>query len=476
LLIKTSTVLFIFITIIIFFILKKYTNKIQIKWWKQLLITIIICACSVLGYKKVYSNQEIYDNLGNTSEVYIWIDTRQYQIRGLIYPFVYTIQDIIPNEPNNYNEKDIQKKLSKYDYQNIPENKKVNIIAIMLEAYNDFSKFDSIKFEKDIYKKFHEIQDKSISGKLVTTIFGGGTIVTERNFLTGYYDRPNFRKNTNSYVWYFKEQGYNTEAKHPFYGAFYNRITANFNMGFDNFDYYENKYSTMQEDILNDNNLFNDIIKGFEKSKVENKPYFNFSVTYQNHGPYKSEIYNNKEYYIKKDNMSDEGYNIINEYFTGIKATNDALYNLINYFEKEEEPTIIILFGDHNPYLGENALSYNELGINMDISTVDGFLNYYETPYIIYGNNGAKKMFNKTFKGNGNTISPMFLMNELFDYIGLQGNEYLQYMSELKTKIDVITPYYIKENNEYIAYNNANKTLKEYELVNYYVSRNFIEK
>jgi len=472
-LIKPATILFVIISIVIFFIIKKYIKKINLKWWKRLIISLLIIVFTIIGYNKIYTVEKIYDSLGDTSKINIWIGTRQYQIRGLIYPFIYTMKDGIDVEPENYNEENIKNKLNKYTYQNIPEDKKVNVIAIMLEAYNDFSKFKEIKFKEDIYSKFHKIQDKSISGTLITTVFGGGTIVTERNFLTGYYSFPSYRKNTNSYVWYFKEQGYRTEANHPIYGAFYNRQSVNSNLGFDDYYNYENRYSKIQENFVNDHIFFEDIIKGFEASKANNTPYFNFSVTYQNHGPYNTRSYEGKPYYFNQGKMSEEGYNTINEYFKGIKDTNDALYELINYFEKEEQPTIIILFGDHNPFLGDNALAYNELGINMDISTLDGFLNYYETPYIIYGNKGAKKMFNKTFEGKGNSISPMFLMNELFDYIELEGNEYLQYMSELKSNIDVINSNYLKIDNKYIPNNNDNNLLEEYKLINYYVSRNF---
>ena len=99
---------------------------------------------------------------------------------------------------------------------------------------------NAIDFNEDIYKNFHDIQEKSISGNLLTTIFGGGTVVTERNFITGFDIHPTYRKATNSYVWYFKEQGYRTEAMHPIYGAFYNRASINPNLGFDNYFYYEN--------------------------------------------------------------------------------------------------------------------------------------------------------------------------------------------------------------------------------------------
>ena len=187
------------------------------------------------------------------------------------------------------------------------------------------------------------------------------------------------------------------------------------------------------------------IIKKYEDNKKDDVPYYSFSVTYQNHGPYSSENYDDKKYFFENDGRyDDKAYNIINEYLNGIYSTNQSLEKLINYFDNEKEPVIIIFFGDHNPYIGDSGFS--EMGVNMDLATEEGFLNYYETPYVIHANDSAKTIFGKSFIGEGNTISPIFLMNELFDYCGIGGNEYLQYMSDLKDKIDVINQYYYKEN------------------------------
>ena len=115
------------------------------------------------------------------------------------------------------------------------------------------------------------------------------------------------------------------------------------------------------------------------------------------------------------------------------------------------------------------------MGINLSLDSIEGLENYYETPYVIFANESAKNVFNKDFVGNGNTISPIFLMNELFDYCGLKGNQYLQYMSNLKKTIDVINPYYYKEDQEFTLINNSKyvNLIDEYNKVNYYYSRNF---
>ena len=474
---KWYSIILICIILFIFMLLKKYLVVKKIKLKGQI-IELFMCIIIIFGsYKMYYTDYSIYLSLGDKTLINVWVITQNYQIRGLVYPFVYTLEDGFIKAPDGYDKTNSKEIIEKYKYEDIDNNKKVNIIAIMLEAYNDFSKFDKIDFNIDVYDNLHEIQDKSISGNIVTNIFGGGTINTERNFLTGYRMFPIFRKPTNSYVWYFKEQGYNTEALHPIYGAFYNRSGTNPNLGFNIYYNYDNTFKELDENYRQDEFFMDYIIKKYEDNKETNNPYFSFSVTYQNHGPYDSNYYEGKKYYFDNDGRyDDETYNIINEYLNGIYSTNESLANLINYFDNEDEPVIIIFFGDHNPYIGENGFS--EMGVNMDLGTVEGFLNYYETPYVIHANDSAKEMFGKTFVGDGNKISPIFLMNELFDYCGLEGNEYLQYMSNLKKKIDVISDYYYKENGEFIRVEDSNNQdiVDEYNQVSYYMANNKINR
>ncbi len=466
--IRWYTVISIIFCLILALWLRKRTKKINIKYRYCLMLALLTLFVGVYQYKNVWTNTELYSSVGDTSNINIWIATRQSQIRGLIYPFIFSSTELTYKAPEGYNKEEAKKILNKYTYDNIPKDKKVNIISIMLEAYNDFSKFESIEIDNEVYKKLHDIEKESINGSIIVDIFGGGTVVTERNYITGYKDLPTFRKKTYSYASYFKEQGYVTEAMHPIYGSFYNRNTANINMGFDNYWNYENKFSEITPSFITDYYLFDYIIEGLETANKNNKPYFNFSVTYQNHGPYSVEptSYN----YIKDKGYSSNAKNMFNRYLDGIKSTNDALEKLVNYLKYYEEPTILVVFGDHNPYLGEEDYVYNELGIDMSINSIESFENYYSIPYFIYGNNEAKKVLDKDFKGEGNTISPNFLMNEVLDYINYKGNEYLKYTSNLKEHIDVINDIYYKEDNQYTLKSESKYTdkIKEFQCINYY--------
>jgi phosphoglycerol transferase MdoB-like AlkP superfamily enzyme len=451
-----------------------FQPKIRTKNVRMTLI-LFLSVLSIAIFRGYYFNPEVYAELGDKEVINVWIDSQTYQSKGLVYPFIYSIRDLKAHPPQGYDKNEAKKILNKNGYKDIPDDRKINIISVMLEAYNDFSEFKDINLNVDIYEEFHKLQKESIHGKLITNVFAGDTINTERSFLTGYFTHPGYFKETNSFVRYLKEQGYRTEAMHPITGSFYNRRNINEYLGFDKYDHYDNKYNRIQGSYLMDIDFFDFIIEGFENSKKDNMPYFNFSVTYQNHGPYSDEKCSDIQYLVKKDHYDNSNYNIINNYMAGINKTDAALKKLFDYFRETEEPAIIIIFGDHNPWLGKDNSVYKMLGINLNLQDIEGFKNYYQTPYLIWGNDGAKKILGKDLKGESKTMSPNFLMSELFDCLGWEGNEYMQYITKMKERFDVNHRLYFKENNEFTTElsEENNKIWQEFKNIEYFYSNNF---
>lgn len=440
-------------------------------------LAVIILAVSVFSFRGLYYDNATYAELGDDSLINIWSEPQQFQSKGFIYPFLHSIADAKDIELEGYDEEKAKTDLNKYTYKDIPEDEKVNVVAIMLEAYNDFSKFDGIEIDESVYKDFHDIQKNSLHGNMVTNVFAGGTIDTERGFITGYHDHPKYLTDTNSFAWYFKEQGYKTKSMHPLYGWFYNRRNVNPYLGLDDFDYYEKKYENEQENILMDMEFFDYVIEDYEKTIDKGDPYFNFSVTYQNHGPYSGGPETDRELLKRKPEYTENEYNLVNNYLQGISETTLAIKKLTDYFEQREEPVIVVMFGDHNPWLGEENSAYKMLDIDLDFADEEGFLNYYETPYIVWGNTQVKEKLDRDFNEEAPDLSPNFLMPTIFEYLGWEGNEYMQYLMDVKKDIDVNHKVYFKENGKYtkeLSKENKKK-YQDFRNVQYYYSRNFMD-
>ncbi len=435
-----------FIIIVTILLSKRISERISGR--NRIIGLVLLVLIGVFGVKYTYFSDSTYNQFVEEEIVNRWSGTDQYICRGNIYPFIFSIKSAIPQIPEGYQKSVAEQEYFSYEYDDIPEDKKVNVISIMLEAYSDFTELGELEFERDPYVYLHELQSQSYSGNLVTNIFGGGTVNTERSFLTGDTQILDYRTNANSYVRYFADQGYTTEGSHPSYNWFYNRLNVNEYLGFSKYHFYEDRYESMGG-IVDDKILMPDIVKFYQNNKVTGTPYFNFSVTYQNHGPYEDTDFGDDPYVLWQQGFNESDYNILNWYLSGIDSTNRAIEDMINTFSAEEEPIVVILFGDHKPWGGNNNSVYEMVGANIDIGTEEGFYNYYETPYIIWANDAAKKTLGNEFVGKGDDISPCFLMNQFFELAGYKGDEFMKISNELyNSSIDVVNTYYYRENGQ----------------------------
>ena len=321
----------------------------------------------------------------------------------------------------------------------IPDEKKVHLITIMREAYVDFSKYDIQGLDVSGYDTYHELQAESYTGTLLTNIFAGGTIDSERSFLTGLGDHHSFRTYTNSYIWYLRSQGYTTEGSHPYYSWFYNRDEINPYMGYENYRFLEGDYEKLSGAFyVRDSVFYSEIYNDFVKNKDSGKPYFSFSLNMQSHGPYYTDAsISNKEYLV--GNYTQECRNAMDNYMFEIMDGDTQLLKLVEQLRADEEPVVLVVFTDHLPWMGDGNVFYEEMGIDVDITERESFRTRFETDYLIWANDAAKKQLGNNFLGKGPTISPHYLMNLVFEQCGWEGPAYMQAMDELMQSLPVIT-------------------------------------
>lgn len=447
----TTPMIIIFVLFVIGVIYLKRKQNIQLKnKITRLGATVAVLGIAIFTVQQLYFSNTVYAQVGTEYLDNEFSHVDNYMSRGVVYPFIKSMKGAVFNKPDGYNEKVAKTLLDQYEDTDIPKDKQVHFVSIMLEAYADFSEFEELEFNRDPYTYLYELKSKSLSGHLVDNVFGGGTINTELSYLTGYNNHKNYRKRTNSYVWYFKDQGYDAYGMHPSYDWFYNRKNIYPYVGMDNFYNLENYFEPKDINGYQDNELFHSIKNEFDyRLKNSNAPQFSFTVSYQNHGPYADEYVENHNYVKNPGNVSDTSMNLINNYLAGIENTTHNLKQLVDYFDTLDEPVVFVIFGDHKPWLGEDDLGYTEFGINMDVDSEDGFLNYYETPFIIYGNAEAKRVLDRDFVGELDEISPYYLMNTIFEYIGFKGDQYNQYLTDLKQYFTVANPIYYKVDGRY---------------------------
>lgn len=410
-------------------------------------------ACRVMGFVSTlavlavalfgpYTSDGLYAQTTPGEElINPWSDTEVYLAHGVLYSFLHTVQTLMPSPPEGYNAQEAQAVLERYQEADIPEDQKVNVVGIMLEAFcdlTDFSVLGDVEAVQEVYAPWHALEKQSVSGNLLTNIFAGGTVDTEWSFLTGYSRHEDFVQPTDSYVWYFDRQGYNTRGSHPGYGWFYNRQNVNRFLGFSDYWFSENHYEELVDPVdaqwNSDFLLVDEIVDDLQTQLEEdNGPVFSFSVSYQNHGPYEWTFTANESYLDPDEtDLSEETCHVFNNYLHGIQNTIAAMTQLVHKLERMDEPVVLVLFGDHKPWGGNGNSAYEGIGADFSLSDLDSFYQYYSTPYLIWANSAAKETLDKDFEGEGGDFSPCFLMQELFDQCGWTGPAFLQLTRDVR--------------------------------------------
>lgn len=399
------------------------------------LAVVALCACL---YPTVYTSAKVYNSMKVFPYINQWFETNKYISRGGIYPFIYSIQTALPNEPEGYDEAAAAAAIAAYETDDIPEDKKVSVICVMYEAFTDLTECTDTITGADPYEAFHALQAESYHGTLVTNVFAGGTIDTERCVLTGFNALTNFRRPSWSYARYFADQGYTLNGAHAGYAAFYNRRNVNENLGIADYRFIEGYYDSLFPDqIPTDAQLLPDITARCLEQMADG-PVFSFNVTYQNHGPYPTDTANFEQPYVPQGDLSDGDYHIINNYLWGVEDTGKQMTAMAEQFRHSEEPVVLLFFGDHKPWLGEQSATYRAMNIDIFSQNDESFYTYYSTQYLIWANDAAKAVLGTDMVGQAPTVSPCYLMNVLFDACGWEGPSYMKLTGEAMAAMPIL--------------------------------------
>ena len=102
---------------------------------------------------------------------------------------------------------------------------------------------------------------------------------------------------------------------------------------------------------------------------------------------------------------------------------------------------------------------------------------YYSTRYFIWANDAAKAALGNDFTGEGPDVSSCFLMNELFEQCGWEGNAYMQATDEIRKEIPVLNNVgrYVQKDGELTETLDevGQQALNTFKSLEYYYGTNF---
>lgn len=438
-----------------------------------------------------------------------WNQTRGYHNYGFAFNFFCNTKYLYMSEPSNYNPDEIKnyvnsvvdKNNSDADSTGNDDNyTKPNIICIMNESLSDLQVLGNLTTNEDYMPFMRSLTKNTIKGNLYVPVIGAGTSNTEFEFLTG-HTTAFLPSGSNAYMLYIKNplaslvstlkaQSYSAFALHPYYAVGWNRTDVYKYMGFDKFVSLENimDISLMREyqangsdpnylqqrveevypgenmlirQYISDSYDYKLLIKDYEQ-RDKSTPYFAFNVTMQNHGGYTTSCVNFDES-IYATSVS-KNYIKANKYLSLVKASDNAFKELIEYFSTVKEPTVICMFGDHQPSV-ETEFICEALGVDsLSGLTPQQEQSRHITPFIIWANYDiGEQQIDK--------LSANYLSSLVLKTAGVKLSEYNQYLLKLSKTLPVIdTVGYIDNENNYYKWSDVSPyshLLDEYEKIQY---------
>lgn len=444
---------------------------------KKRLIPIALSVVMLVGGYYFYVGTDAVAKLGIEDSQ--WKPQLTYTKNGTILSFVTSWKYIKTEKPSGYSVDKVEKLTKKFksdetSIDNAKKKKMPNVIAIMNESLADFSFDGKLETTEDYIPFIRSMKKNTVKGQLFVSIEGANTANSEFEFLTGdsmAFFAPRSVPYNNllkgivpSLTRTLKMQGYDgCNAYHPYMRSGWNRENVYKYLGFNAF-YSEEYYKGVNyvRNFISDEADFDQIIKDYEASnKNSDNPFYEFNVTVQNHGGYVGQRGTVEEKVkVKTSGLSTEENN---QYMTLAKLSDDAFKKLVKYFEKVDEPTIIVMFGDHQPPLVEEF--YETLfGKKQAKFTTEDTANWYSTPYVIWTNYDIESNTNMNMSCN-------YLSSYLLNMMGADMTGYNKYLLDLQKKVPVLTALFYQgddgkfyENNEKSKYS---KYIDDYSKIQY---------
>ena len=345
----------------------------------HLACTVIVLSISLLGVKAAGAVPDQFDSM-----------TAAYDRFGFAYCFTQSIFDRGIDMPDGYSEESIRSIVSLLEAKGgktDSDRPLPNLIVLQLESFFDVTAVRDISFSRDPIPVFRALKQNGPHGFLTVPSVGGGTANTEFEVITGMsldffgigeypYNTVLRQMATPSYPYLLSGLGYRSQVFHNHEGSFYDRHRVYPNLGFERFVSieYMNGYERNEIDWCTDAILTDQLISAMKATEEQD---LLFAVSVQCHGKYPTQF------------IPEAGQITVSGIDDPVLASQYAYYanqlyqvdlflsELMAALSTYEEPTTLLIYGDHLPSLALNEADLPE-GQTL-----------YQTEYAIWSNDQA---------------------------------------------------------------------------------------
>ncbi len=390
---------------------------------------------------------------------------------GYLYSFLGYLKELgTPDKPKGYTAQNAQNVLEAYtatEGQNTPD-----VIVIMNEAFADLPEIYDFETDTDTLPFIHSLTDNTVKGQVLVSVFGGTTCNSEYEFLTsnsmafmpgGSVPYMQYiQEEQQSLAQLLKNRGYVTCGYHSFYKSGFHRNVVYPLLGFDEFYGLEDTLPGTEifRMYMGDRANYHNVKYLYEKN-ISASPQFVFNVTMQNHGGYAS--INPSIDVTSQPADEDMQTPQLQEYLSLLYESDAAFKELVEYYENVERDTIILMFGDHQPGLGNESYEKMDARVLAEDATLEEKQKQYISSFVMWANFDIEEQEDVFLSAN-------YLRPFLLKTAGMDLSSYDSFLLELREKIPAINAfgYCDTDGNWYEIDDIQNSMLQQYSWLHYY--------
>ncbi len=271
-----------------------------------------------------------------------------------------------------------------------------NVHIVLLESFWDENSLKKVQFsENPLDNNFRQLWKAANYSHGLTPVFAGMTANSEFEILCGFPVTKNtvkFERQLLNEVpclpRLLADKGYKTVVSHPNVPIFWNRVNAYHRVGFQT--YWSEKDFVLDDinrEFLGDSSLYRQVLDKISDDLDKKTPIVDYIVTYFGHWDYP--LNENRPPRIKTNSRVPE----VTSYANTLYYKSHELMAFLNVLKQKDPHGIIVLFGDHLPFLGDNFAGYVEsekLAKSRSDFSDDMFKFYVSTPLLVIdGEKGA---------------------------------------------------------------------------------------
>ncbi|MDP2003790.1 MAG: LTA synthase family protein [Desulfurivibrionaceae bacterium] len=241
-----------------------------------------------------------------------------------------------------------------------------NVHIIVLESFWDPMQLVGAGLSADpLDPRFRALWQRAGRPHALSPVFGGYTANAEFEALCGFpvvddavFFEGRLRQNAPCLPRHLSESGYATVASHPNVAAFWNRVHAYRRMGFQR---YFSRDDFVQDDLnrefLSDASLYRQVIERLRPLQESGVPVLNYILTFFGHldyplGPGRPRVI-----------TAESAEPMVEAYANVVYYKSRELMDFVEVLQQIDPEGVVVIFGDHLPFLGNNFGGYEESGL-----------------------------------------------------------------------------------------------------------------